>query len=380
VIYFLYVPREIIQYSIPVFITLATLEGLRIIIVAIIKKKQNAWVIGGGVIAFGTLILTLFSIAVLTDTLNISGLWAVAIFMTGLFSVPLSMAIYLAKHIALTNKNLEMQLETVKKLSAKELEHQKRTAELELKAERDRVENERKTKELEEARNLQLSLLPKDIPELPEYEIAVYMETATEVGGDYYDFYKTEDCLTVTIGDATGHGLNAGTMVTATKSLFNSFAPDADILNSMEKMSSALKKMNFRFLSMCLALLKIEKDSVKISSAGMPPLYIYRKEEAKVEEILLKGMPLGTVKDFPYKEAATELKSGDVLFLYSDGFPELFNEKKELLGYDKIKEYFGKFAKESPKNIIENLRKKMDSWKGDLEINDDITFVVIKKR
>ena len=380
VIYFFYIPREILQYSIPSFVALATLEGLRIIIVAIKKKKHNAWVIGGGVIAFATLILTLFVVALLTDSINISGLLGVSVFMIGLFSVPLSMAIYLAKHIAFTNKNLEMQLETVKELSVKELEHQKRTAELELKAERDRVENERKTKELEEARNLQLSLLPKEIPELPEFEIAVYMETATEVGGDYYDFYIDGDCLTVAIGDATGHGLNAGTMVTATKSLFNNFASNPDLLDSLDKMSAALKKMNFRFLSMCLALLKFENDSVKISSAGMPPAYIYRTQGRKVEEVLLKGMPLGTVKDFPYKQVETELNSGDVLFLYSDGFPELFNDRKELLGYDKIKEEFRNFAKESPKNIIENLRKVMDSWKGDLEINDDVTFVVIKKR
>lgn len=380
IIYFLYIPREILQYSIPGFIALATLEGLRIIIVAIKQKKQNAWVIGGGVITFATLILSLFSIALFTDTVNISGLFAVAVFMIGLFSIPLSMAVYLAKQIALTNKNLEKQLEAVKELSAKELEHQKRTAQLELEAERERVENERKTKELEEARNLQLSLLPKEIPELPDYEIAVYMKTATEVGGDYYDFNLNDDILTVAIGDATGHGLNAGTMVTATKSLFNNFAENPDILESMEKMSLSLKKMNFRFLSMCLALLKFEKDAVKISSAGMPPVYIYRKEEGKVEEVLLKGMPLGTVKGFPYKLIETDLTSGDVLFLYSDGFPELFNSKKELLGYEKIKEEFKKVAIDTPQNIIDNLRKVIDSWKGNIEVNDDITFVVIKKR
>ncbi len=380
IIYFLYIPREILQYSIPGFVTLATLEGLRIIIVAIRKKKQNAWIIGGGVIVFATLILSLFSIALVTDSVNISGFLAFSIFMIGLFSIPLSMAIYLAKQIALTNKNLEKQLETVKELSAKELDNQKRTAELELKAERQKAENERKTKELEDARELRLSLLPKNIPELSEYEIAVHMETATEVGGDYYDFHVENNTLTIAIGDATGHGLNAGTMVTATKSLFNNFAENDDILDSLSKISLSLKKMNFRFLSMCLALLKFDNNKVKISSAGMPPVYIYRSGEAKVEEVLLKGMPLGTVKDFPYKLEEIELNSEDVLFLYSDGFPELFNAEKELLGYDKIKEEFRKTAMDTPQKIIENLRKIIDSWKGDIEINDDITFVVVKKR
>ena len=80
------------------------------------------------------------------------------------------------------------------------------------------IENERKTKELEEARQLQLSMLPKELPQLPNLEIAAFMRTATEVGGDYYDFMVNENgILNVAFGDATGHGLQAGTMVTLMK-------------------------------------------------------------------------------------------------------------------------------------------------------------------
>ncbi len=377
---FVYGADKIVSFSLPVFIVITTLEGLRIIILAIKRKRQNAWVIGGGVISFATLVVVIFGIILITGKLNINSLFYVALFLIGIFSIPLSMSIYLAKEIASTNKNLEEQLETVKNLSAKELEHQKRTAELELKAELQKAENERKTKELEGARELQLSLLPKNIPELPEYEIAVHMETATEVGGDYYDFYVQNNKLTIAIGDATGHGLNAGTMVTATKSLFNNFAENDDILDSMNRISSSLKKMNFRFLSMCLALLKFENSRIEISSAGMPPAYIYRKEEAQVEEILLKGMPLGAVKTFPYELVKTELQSGDVLFLYSDGFPELFNENKELLGFEKVKDEFYKVATETPNSIIKKLKSVVENWKGKMEINDDITFVIVKKK
>ena len=85
------------------------------------------------------------------------------------------------------------------------------------------LENNRKTKELEEARQLQLSMLPKTIPSLPHLDIAVYMKTATEVGGDYYDFNVGLDgTLTVAIGDATGHGMQAGTIVSMAKALFAS--------------------------------------------------------------------------------------------------------------------------------------------------------------
>lgn len=379
-LFFFYIPRDIMRYFIPIFVALATLEGLRILIVSIKKKEPNAWVIGVGIISFALLILSLFLVAILSGQLQLNGLVGFAVLMIGIFSIPLSMSVYLAKEIAFTNKNLEQQLKTVKELSVKELEHIKKNAELELTAERNRIENERKFKELEEARNLQLSLLPKNVPDLPEYEIAVYMDTATEVGGDYYDFHVHDNILTVAIGDATGHGLKAGTMVTATKSLFNNFASNPDILDSMKKMSLSLKKMNFRLLSMCFTILKIEDSKVKISSAGMPPIYIYRKGSEEVEEILLKGMPLGSVRIYPYELIETELKSGDLLFLYSDGYPELFNSKKELLGYNKIKAEFKKVGKESPSSVISTFKKLINSWKEELEINDDITFVVIKKK
>ena len=379
-ILFLYIPREIVNYFLSFYVVLSTFEGLRIIIVAIKKKKQNSWIIGGGVISFGTLIIVIFSIALLGGSeVQINGFFGLVTIVIGFFSIPVSMSVYLARDIALTNKNLENQLAMVKELSIKELEHQKRTAQLELESERERVENERKTRELAEAKNLQLSLLPSQIPDYKDYEIAVYMDTATEVGGDYYDFYVENNILTVVIGDATGHGLNAGTMVTATKSLFNNFASEPNILTSMEKISTSLKKMNFRLLSMCLAILKIENDTVRISSAGMPPVYIYRNNKREVEEILLKGMPLGRVDNFPYSLEEPMLNSGDVLMLFSDGFPELFNADNELFGFENVKTELLKTALKSPSDIINSFKNTIDAWKGNLEINDDISFVIIKK-
>jgi serine phosphatase RsbU (regulator of sigma subunit) len=324
------------------------------------------------------LIIVIFGIVLITGRLNINSWFYIILFVLGLFSIPLSMSIYLAKDIALTNKNLEEQLETVKDLSAKELDHQKRTAELELKAELQKAENERKTKELEGAREPQLSLLPKNIPELSEYEIAVHMETATEVGGDYYDFHLQSNILTIAIGDATGHGLMAGTMVTATKSLFNSFAGNQNIISILNQMSDSLREMHFKLLSMCFAIIKIKDKKLKISSAGMPPLYIYRKEDNVVEEIFLRGMPLGANVSYNYELKETELQKGDTVFLYSDGFPELFNKDQEMFSYNRLKKELLKIADNDPQTIVNRLNETIEDWAGDIPPNDDITFVVIK--
>ncbi|KAA3614842.1 MAG: hypothetical protein D8M58_10330 [Calditrichaeota bacterium] len=241
------------------------------------------------------------------------------------------------------------------------------------------AENERKTKELEEARELQLSMLPKELPQLPNLDIAVYMQTATEVGGDYYDFHVGLDgTLTVVIGDATGHGMKAGTMVTTAKSLFNSYAPNPDILFSFSEITRCIKQMNFGKLSMCLTMLKIKGDKMQISTAGMPPSFIFRQKTKVVEEHLFQGMPLGTMEKFPYEIKDTTLKPGDTILLMSDGLPELANDKEEMYGYKKIRNGFEDIAEKAPEDIITFLKNEGSAWVNDEAPDDDVTFVVIK--
>ena len=242
-----------------------------------------------------------------------------------------------------------------------------------------RAENQRKTKELEEARQLQLSMLPKILPNLPHLDIAVYMKTATEVGGDYYDFHVGIDgTLTVVVGDATGHGMKAGTMVTTTKSLFSSHAANPNILFTFQEITRCIKHMNMHMLSMCLSILKIQGNKMQISAAGMPPALLYRSKTKTIEEIILKGMPLGAVQDFPYELRQTEIYSGDTILLMSDGFPEMFNKDKELFGYERVIETYQRSADKNPEEIIRELNNAGADWSNTETPDDDVTFVVIK--
>jgi len=241
------------------------------------------------------------------------------------------------------------------------------------------AENERKTQELEEARDLQLAMLPNKLPQLPNLDIAVYMKTATEVGGDYYDFHVCDDgILTGVIGDATGHGMKAGTIVTITKSMFNSLASEKNILDTFAKISKVIKDMKFRQLSMCLMMFKIENNKFLCSSAAMPPALIYRKSNKSIEEILMKGMPLGSINNFPYVLKETELQSGDTILLMRDGFPELMDEKKGMYGYERTKSIFLSLGEKEPEEIVEHLKNSASDWVNDNDPDDDVTFVVIK--
>jgi len=241
------------------------------------------------------------------------------------------------------------------------------------------VENDRKSKELEEARQLQLSMLPRELPQLPNIDIAVYMKTATEVGGDYYDFHIGLDgTLTVVLGDATGHGMKAGTMVTTTKSLFNVLAPNSNIIDTFHEMTRCLKLMHLEKLSMCMTMLKITGNKLQMSAAGMPPVFIYKKESQIIEEHVMKGMPLGTFNNFPYTLLKSELCKGDTILLMSDGFPELFNDKKEMYGYKRARNLFEDLAEQSPEAIISQLKNTGSEWTSNKDPDDDVTFVVIK--
>ena len=372
---------QLTSYSLPMLIGVAILgiETVRLIVIGIRKKIPNIRIIAGGIIVslvvllfFGTLILS----ELYFEWLNTSLDYLIPILIC---SIPLSMAIYLAKTFAKTNKDLGEQIITIQEMSEKQIEQERKNAELQLEAERERVENERKSEELEAARQIQISMLPTELPNLPNLDIAVYMKTATEVGGDYYDFRVGLDgVLNIALGDATGHGLQAGTLVTIMKGIFTLESENSGVLSFFEKSVKALKEIKLGRLMMAFAFLKIRGNQLSLSNAGVPPVYIYRHNNNEVEEIDNKGMPLGAINNYPYKETKTELNPGDVIFLLSDGFPELKNKEKEPFGYERVIKTFKEIGERSAEAIIEHLRNTVKDWSGVNVPDDDVTFVVIK--
>ena len=277
-------------------------------------------------------------------------------------------AVFLASQFARTSKNLEQQL-------VKEVDYEKERARLTIVE----AENERRAQELEEARQSQLSMLPKKLPVIPNLEIAAYMKPATEVGGDYYDFHVGKDgTLTVAVGDATGHGLKAGTVVTATKSLFNNLASAPDIPDTLQQISRSLKAMNLRGLFMAMTMIKLKDNSLNICAAGMPSTLVYRADKKMVEEINIRALPLGGMTNFKYRGQEISLETGDVVIVMSDGFPEMFNPENEMLGFDKAAEVLKEIAMSSPQEIIDRFVEVSRNWSDTRPADDDVTFVVLK--
>ena len=242
-----------------------------------------------------------------------------------------------------------------------------------------KLEDERRNQELEEARKLQNSLLPKKIPSRKEYDISVYLKSATEVGGDYYDFIENENNdLYAICGDATGHGVVSGIMVSVTKAGLNGIqmADPSTILNNL---NSIVKRVNFGRLRMSLSVAKINNGSIELSSAAMPPTYYYSAKNKIVEEILVPNLPLGGIEGEKFDGVKKDFKKGDVVVMISDGLPELPNKEDILLDYPKVLECIENNCNESADGIKDALVEMSETWADGLMNPDDITIVVIKK-
>ena len=358
------------------FVFLILLEILRVLLISFFRKKPGVWVIGTGLFCFvaGILYTVLTNLDIITGEPELGNLY-------GSVALILGMSIYLSRDFSRTNKRLEYKLREVKQLSERSLEQERISKQKEIERKLLEVENKRKSSELEEARALQLSMLPKHIPESKYWDISVFMETAQEVGGDYYDFaFDKNDVMTIALGDATGHGMKAGIMVATAKSYFHTLANEQDTIEILKRMSSGIRNMDLRMMYMSMLFLKCDGHSIQYTAAGMPPILYFNAKEKAVTKHLLKGMPLGTRVDFPYASENIQVLPDDVLLLMSDGLMELFNQEREILGVDRIGEVLQKTAGQSASEILDNVKDLAVEWADGAVQEDDITIMVLKAK
>lgn len=242
------------------------------------------------------------------------------------------------------------------------------------------AENERKTRELAQARELQLSMLPRGLPAVPGLDVAAASHTAAEVGGDYYDMRTGSDgSLLVAFGDATGHGLAAGIVVTAAKALFTSLPVDGALPELLAGCDNVLRGMRLPGLQMCFALARISPREAAIISAAMPPILVHRSSSDAIEELGVGDLPLGSRIPLHFEERRTDLAPGDTLLFATDGFAELLDPEGRELGYSGVAGAFLEAARGgSARAVVERLGAAAATFRGTRQQDDDITFVVVR--
>jgi len=243
-----------------------------------------------------------------------------------------------------------------------------------------KLEEDRKNNELRAARDLQLSLLPKSAPSRNDLDIATYIRSSTEVGGDYFDFLTLENGNIYSIcGDATGHGVTSGMMVSITKAGLNGIdALEPNLI--LQKLNKVVKKVDLGTLRMSLNIAEIASNEIKISSAAMPPIYLYKANANSVEEIMNSGLPLGGLKNEDFELITRSFQSGDVLIQLSDGLPEAPNSTGIMYDYERLKSLIQTSCYLSAQEIISVLIQSVDQWLDGKHNPDDITIVVTKKK
>ena len=243
-----------------------------------------------------------------------------------------------------------------------------------------KAENERKNSELAAAKDLQNRLLPKTLPVVKNLDIAGYLRTSTEVGGDYYDFFEQPDgSLYAICGDATGHGTPSGMLVSITKAGIIGL-PQMSPKDMLHELNRVVKKVDLGILRMSLNIALVKDNQITLSSAGMPPYFIYRAATNTTEEIQLSGVPLGSFNDVHFDQTSTSFNSGDILVIISDGLPEAPNLVGELFDYSRVQNLIAQYGNHTADEVIKQLMIEADSWLAGNHNPDDITLVVIKHK
>jgi serine phosphatase RsbU (regulator of sigma subunit) len=242
------------------------------------------------------------------------------------------------------------------------------------------IEEDRKNNELAAARDLQQSMLPKENPKRADLDIATFIRSSTEVGGDYYDFFPQPDGgLFSVCGDATGHGVTSGMMVSVTKAGLNGISP-VKPNKILQRLNGVVKRIDLGTLRMSLNIAEITNDEVFLSSAAMPPIYLYKAATKQVEEFMNNGLPLGGLRDEEFVLENRKFEAGDVLVQLSDGLPEAPNLLGEMYDYERLRSLIQSSCHLTAQEIIDVLIKSVDEWMQGKRNPDDITLVITKKK
>lgn len=248
------------------------------------------------------------------------------------------------------------------------------------------TERERLRKELDVARHVQMSFLPKENPRLSGLDIASICIPALEVGGDYYDFIKiNDDKFGIIIGDVSGKGTQAAFYMTLTKGFLKALA------KQNESPSEVLAKMNElfyenvergRFISMIYAIVDLSSRKIKIARAGHNPVILHEAIGSKISLLSPKGLAIGLENGEIFRKVIDEyeedLETGKTFIFYTDGFTEASNSKDEEYGMERLSNVtsinINKNAEEILNSVVDDIKKFI----GKTKQHDDMTMVIIK--
>ena len=237
--------------------------------------------------------------------------------------------------------------------------------------------------EVASAATLQRNLLRPEHIQLPGVRGLSTLLTSSEVGGDFYDYYCIDDrWVVMLVGDVSGHGVAAGTMVGAAKAGVNLLETEKEREphKILARLSDTILKTARQSLLMTMfaVCLDTQTGELKYANAGHQFAYLYRPITGTLEVLELGGMPLGRNEGIIYEQGMTEMDVGDRLFLYTDGIVEEENSEGECFGYDRLEELLAIHAEGDAENLRDRLLEGLISHIGHTDFGDDVTIFYIE--
>ena len=232
--------------------------------------------------------------------------------------------------------------------------------------------------ELERAREIQESLLPKEIPQLPGFEVASAWQPARAVGGDYFDVLKLgENRLAICIADVSGKGVPAALLMANVQASLRASVRDLDsparvcsIINGMLCESIAADK----FVTFFCGVLDAASSTFRYCNAGHP--YPILVSSGAVRTLDQGGAVLGVFPAWTYEDSSVDLISGDRLLLFTDGITEAEGPQGEEFGMEKVAAFAKAHAANSAARINQQLLAQVSDFCG-AQFRDDATLLVL---
>jgi phosphoserine phosphatase RsbU/P len=238
-------------------------------------------------------------------------------------------------------------------------------------------------KELETARQIQLSILPSEIPKIQGLDIAARYVPMTSVAGDFYDFIVVDEKhIGILVADVSGHGMPAALIASMLKiALSSQEAHAADPAQVLLGLNKALcGKFQHHYVTAAYLFVDMEKRTLTYAGAGHPPLLLWGGSSKGVRAVMENGMFLGRFPFATYSSVELPLKSGDRALLYTDGISETANSVGVEFGTDRFKEFLETEQSTSADHFADRLLEELSRWstRGSAEdLDDDITMVAI---
>lgn len=249
------------------------------------------------------------------------------------------------------------------------------------KAETEKIKIDR---DLDVARKIQQTLLPKCIPSINGLDICGEMIPAMQVGGDYYDLIQiTDSKLFVAVGDVSGKGLSASLYMTKLQTMIqmvckNNLNPKEILIEVNKRLYESMERNSF--VTLTLALFDTETQTVKFCRAGHMPLFI--AYNGIVESVKTQGIGLGLEKGDVFArtlfEEEIKIKAGQVYAFFSDGITEAMNENDELFTEQRLMQILKGKASQSSLSIMQTVWDEVKTFRGKAKPNDDMTMVIVK--